>query len=269
MQKNTELILRKIDLPLVLKEDVIENKLKKAAIDTLKFLGKASTNLVIFGKTSTHENSIYLFDVQSYPEFKSIPDTIEILLDDVIESNIFKKINFIIVQASVNIPINFLNKDVSEIKNISQKDFNTEAILYIIQKENKSDRKIIYIDSDNSVKELTDKDTIILPLNEKDIPNLKKYFKRDTMLTTTPENKKTIWDSLSIKRSEFDWISDIIEESKTKKRSVSETILIIVKTIRNLEFDIEENSQAGKSDVSSYELKLFLAGKVFEELIKK
>lgn len=266
MQRETELISKSIKVPAGYTEKLVIHRLKDSAISTLKKMGDAATNLVVYGE-KFDGNYIYLFDIYKYPNFTNPVDVSYKVMDDLTSSGTFNKIHFVCFQAAILYKTS-LFKLKSSI-NLNRDQFENKAILFVIETFSNKNTSIIYIDANNNPIEKDQNSATIESAEEYGIPEFKKYLKNKNMSTSAAEKQKSIWDSLSIKKEEFDWIDEIIEESKKEKRSLTDTIKIIVRTVRNNEFDINNNSKEGQSDCTWYEIKLFLAGKIFEEKLKK
>ena len=269
MHQNTELISKSIKVPKVYDVVALIEKLKSSAIATLRDYGDAATNLIVYGEKKDGLY-IYLFDLYQYPNFTNIVDVSYKVMDDITSSKLFNRIVFVCFQASIKYhttSLNFGEIPLEKSKSIPREAYQNKAILFLVETARNKNVKMIYI-KDNQPVEVDDSKSIISSAEEHGIPKFKKYLKNNEMATSTPTKENSIWDRFSIKKEEFDWIDDILNESKKEKRSLTDTIKIVVRSVRNHEFEIDNNSVEGRSDCSSYEIKLFLAGKIFEEKLK-
>jgi len=119
---------------------------------------------------------------------------------------------------------------------------------------------IYYTNEDNEVKihENIPEDAIVnKTFSNMGVFNIKKN-KEARQLTS-------IWSKLGIQKEYFGWIKDIIKESKQQSKSQTSMINEIIGDIKHTEF----GETTEDINISEYEKKLFLAGKVFEQQLQK
>jgi hypothetical protein len=196
---------------------------------------------------------------------------IESILGDMREE--FEQIDIIVLTTQVQMIV-ATNNDTEEIKeaikdhNIKKlKKLSTHGIFILTETINKREKEILF-KKGNKVLKASDYNSSMASVNQEDYEFglYNKTNKKTKMEEKVSIKKQTMWDTLGVQKEYFDFMDDIIKNSKDNKVGLSETMKKVILYVRDSE--LGDGSSTGNK-ISQYELKLFLAGKVFEEKIKK
>ena len=273
MQAKNKSILKVLKLE-GLPIEIFQQTVISASKKMMEKEGMVPPVLIVVGKKNDdHIRYCYNFNLVSHPDVNSSPISsddntiISSIMRDVREE--FESIELVIFQTLASMLIGdasneeklksaFASGDTDAVKN----NMSMGVVMYMETPTKKEKEVIFKLGKHIYLASQFNKDILKVEGNEQ---NFGVYNNKQTM-EDIKVKKQTLWETLGVEKEYFDFMDEILKESKSEKIGLSDTIKKVIIKLRDVE--LGGGTSTGKK-ISPYEMKLFLAGKIFEEKLKK
>lgn len=255
------------DLPTFMLKGSIIEACKKMMIKS----GIIPPVLIVVGRKHNGAKYCYNFNLVEHADANSSStisdvDIINSILSDVKQE--FKTIEMVVFQTLAHMVIDDIrNRDVTKekieregIESLGNK--HQQGAVLFFETPTKKEKEVIFkLGEKVFVASEFNKDLLEVEGNGPELGIYKQNIDMEKIQVT----KKTLWETINIKKESFDFIDSILKEAKESKKGLSDVMRQTILSVRDKEYG--EGHSTG-TNISDYEMKLFLAGKIFEEKIK-
>lgn len=271
MQKKNKSILNVLNLE-VLPVTLLPSTIISATRKMFDKEGNVPPVLLIAGSHKDGQNYCYTFNLISHPDLIESPITFDEnkCIHDIIEDTKeeFVSIDLIVYQTIGKVYLGTIGQNetiddaILREKKVPDSEKPIGVILMIETPTSKYKEIIFKINNTTHLASEFNKDLLSVVGDTQDFG----LYNKEKNMDDIKMKKQTLWDTIGVEKDFFDFIDEILADSKTNKLGLSDTIRKVILKLRENELG-KETSNGGK--VTSYEMKLFLAGKIFEEKLKK
>lgn len=274
MLKKNQSILKIMNLR-TLTPRSFHRSIQEATIQTFKVGADVPTVLCVGGRKKDDDNLyVYNFNLSGHEDihkYKTFEGLVQYILKDLRSSSEFEKIEIVVFQTRVKMlmaDLDMIHK-IDDITAPELSDKIEEGIVIMWEFEDEKKKEVLF-KRKTEVFKASEINAELVRMDGTD-PQFGIYINGNSKTNEHMSEKikvkqKTIWDSLGIEENYFDFIDDIINDAKSNKANLSDTMKKIIIGIREKEYGVFNPSE---HKITEYELKVFLAGKQFESKLNK